>query len=124
MLFATHYHPLCAETAGNARIRQGHMAALVGPQHAAVGGGSSGSGHGGGGGTSGSDGIIFLYKLQDGPCDKSYGLSVRSRVSSRSGLRSHGRHIRFSGMCVSCLQARQAVCPLSSLEGWAYLKFN
>lgn len=79
LLFATHYHPLCAEFAGSARVTQGHMAALVGPQHRAVG--ADDTNGGGGGRTSGSggissDGITFLYSLQPGPCPKSYGLQV------------------------------------------------
>lgn len=87
MLFATHYHPLNAETASNPHIQQGHMAALVGPQHTSIGAGANSSGGGnsskggGGGGSAGSDGITFLYKLQPGPCDKSYGLSVRSHLA-------------------------------------------
>lgn len=78
MLFATHYHPLNAETAGDPGIQQGHMAALVGAQRdtgaaAAVVGGGGGSRPG-----SGVDGITFLYQLRQGPCDKSYGLLVSS----------------------------------------------
>jgi DNA mismatch repair ATPase MutS len=76
MLFATHYHTLNAETAGDPHIQQGHMAALVGAQRdtgaAAVAGGGAGSGPG----SSGGDGITFLYQLRQGPCDKSYGLLV------------------------------------------------
>lgn len=80
LLFATHYFPLCAEFAGSERVTQGHMAALVGPQHRAVGGSSSGGGRGGGGSSS-SDGITFLYRLEPGPCPKSYGLQARAATS-------------------------------------------
>jgi DNA mismatch repair ATPase MutS len=75
MLFATHYHPLNAETAGDPHIQQGHMAALVGAQRDTGAAVMAGSGTGSGPG-SGGDGITFLYQLRQGPCDKSYGLLV------------------------------------------------
>ena len=51
-LFSTHYHQLTEEFASSSNVRLMHMACEVGEQ------------------------VIFLYKLQDGVCPKSYGTNV------------------------------------------------
>ena len=63
VLFATHYHTLCDDFAGDAAVALAHMGCIVSE---AAGRGGSGS----------SPSVTFLYKLLPGACPKSYGLNV------------------------------------------------
>jgi len=55
VMFSTHYHMLTDEFRTSSRIRLGHMSCLVDDAKGEV---------------------VFLYKLQDGVCPKSYGMHV------------------------------------------------
>lgn len=66
MLFATHYHPLTTEFAGDDRIKLGYMTAAVSPQSQ----------------PEDRPCITFLYKLQAGTSPQSYGLQVGSFLAS------------------------------------------
>ncbi|EQC33643.1 hypothetical protein SDRG_08747 [Saprolegnia diclina VS20] len=55
-MFATHYHSLVEEYIENDRVGLGHMDCMVDPDNDAK--------------------VVFLYKLADGICPKSYGLNV------------------------------------------------
>ncbi|OQR93852.1 DNA mismatch repair protein Msh6 [Achlya hypogyna] len=55
-MFATHYHSLVEEYIENPRVALGHMDCMVDPTNA--------------------DKVVFLYKLAEGICPKSYGLNV------------------------------------------------
>ncbi|KDO29230.1 hypothetical protein SPRG_05442 [Saprolegnia parasitica CBS 223.65] len=55
-MFATHYHSLVEEYIENDRVGLGHMDCMVDPTNDAK--------------------VVFLYKLADGICPKSYGLNV------------------------------------------------
>ena len=112
LLFATHYHPLCAEFAGSARITQGHMAALVGAQQQCVGINSSG-----GGGSDSSQGITFLYRLQPGPCPKSYGLQVSGCADKAAAAQcSAVRALSPAGCGCSLALEPQSVLTLSTIR--------
>ncbi|CAI5745289.1 unnamed protein product [Peronospora destructor] len=55
-MFATHYHTLVEEYAGNRKVSLGHMGCIVDPENDRK--------------------VTFLYKLEDGMCPKSYGINV------------------------------------------------
>ncbi|KAH7479091.1 DNA mismatch repair protein Msh6 [Phytophthora ramorum] len=55
-MFATHYHSLVEEYAGNDKVSLGHMGCIVDQENERK--------------------VTFLYKLEDGMCPKSYGINV------------------------------------------------